>query len=151
MATKLNCSQTNIRYWLRKYKLVTIIKNNLKCEICNNQLQGNQTKFCSNKCKAKGQYNNPNTYDRQTKVALERKNLLISMRGGGCEKCGYSDCNAAIDFHHHLGIKNFSLDSRKLSNSSLERILEEFKNCIVLCANCHRETHAKLAASRSNA
>lgn len=141
IAKELKCSQTNIRHWLRKYKLKTDISNNIKCEICNKKLQGNQRKFCSNKCKIKAHYNNTNTYNRQTKIAQQRKQELVDSRGGGCEKCGYNKCLAALDFHHFKGIKNFPLDSRKLSNTSMKRILEEFKNCKILCSNCHREEH----------
>lgn len=141
MAEKLNCSQTNVRHWLRKYNLRTNISNNVECTVCKKQLQGNQMKFCSNICKQKANYNNTNTYHRQTRVALERKQYLIDLRGGGCEKCGYNKCTAALDFHHNSGIKNFTLDSRKLSNTTMKRILEEFNYCKILCANCHREEH----------
>lgn len=141
IAKKLKCSQTNIRHWLRKYKLRTDISNNIKCTICNKQLQGNQLKFCSTNCKNKAYYNNTNTYKRQSEIALERKQTLVDLRGGGCEKCGYNKCLAALDFHHYKGIKTFPLDSRRLSNSSMKRILEEFKYCKVLCSNCHREEH----------
>ena len=141
IAEKLDCSQTNVRYWLRKHKLTTNKPNSKKCTVCNSKLQGNQRKFCSNSCKQKGHYNNRNSYDIQTQRALERKQHLIDLRGGGCERCGYNKCIAAIDFHHNTGVKNFKLDSRMLSNTSMERILEEFKLCEVLCSNCHREEH----------
>lgn len=142
IAKELNCSQTNVRYWLRKHKLTTKRRNNLKCVQCDTRLQGNQTKFCSNKkCKQDYHYKNGNTYFRQIKVAKERKQVLINMRGGGCERCGYNKCLAAIDFHHNQGIKNFPLSARNLSNTTMKRILEEFKLCEVLCSNCHREEH----------
>ena len=141
IAQKVKCSQSTIRHWLKKHKLKTNVSNNLKCVICENFLTGNQKKFCSSTCKSKGNYKNSNSYERQTKTALQRKKELIESRGGGCEKCGYNKCIAAIDFHHNKDIKNFNLDSRTLSNISMKRILEEFKLCEVLCSNCHREEH----------
>ena len=38
-------------------------------------------------------------------------------------------------------IKDFNLDSRKLSNTNFEKILEEVDKCILLCSNCHKEIH----------
>lgn len=42
---------------------------------------------------------------------------------------------------HHEGNKDFALDSRKIANTSFDKILEEVKKCIVLCSNCHFEHH----------
>jgi len=47
------------------------------CIICANALQGQQQKFCSNKCKQKGHYDSvkeqTNTYHSPTTRALKRK------------------------------------------------------------------------------
>lgn len=85
---------------------------------------------------------NPNYYLKQRERALVRKLELLAERGNKCEICGYNKNIAALDFHH-LNPKNKSiqLDSRHLSNTSTEKISEEFKKCIVVCANCHRELH----------
>lgn len=83
-----------------------------------------------------------NTYDYQKIRALERKLYLIDLRGGKCEVCGYCKNLAAFDFHHKdPSKKEHQLDTRKLSNSSMEWILNEFEKCLVVCANCHREEH----------
>jgi len=85
-----------------------------------------------------------NTYDYQVQRALKRKLYLIDLRGGKCEKekCGYNKNLAAFDFHHKdPSIKESPLDSRTLSNSTMEWILKEFEKCLVVCANCHREEH----------
>jgi hypothetical protein len=83
-----------------------------------------------------------NTYDYQIIRGIERKLYLVNLRGGKCEKCGYSKNLAAFDFHHiDPKNKNFQLDVRKLSNSKMEYILNEFNKCLVLCSNCHRELH----------
>lgn len=73
------------------------------CTICLNALQGQQQKYCSNKCKQKDHYyrvkEQTNTYHSQTTRALRRKLKLIEMMGGGCANCGYAANISALHFH----------------------------------------------------
>ena len=86
--------------------------------------------------------NNPNDYIKQKERALTRKLELINLKGGKCEICGYDKNITALEFHHmHPEEKSFQLDSRRLSNTSTEKIREEAGKCILVCANCHRELH----------
>jgi len=117
------------------------------CTICNKELRGIQSKFCSNKCKQKGHYNRvkeaPNSYSNQSWRALRRKVDLINQRGGGCEKCGYNKNIAALEFHHKdSSTKESQLDMRRLANSSIDFVNSEFQKCLVLCSICHREHHS---------
>jgi DNA-directed RNA polymerase subunit RPC12/RpoP len=83
-----------------------------------------------------------NTYSYQKIRGLKRKIHLIDLRGGGCENCGYKNNLSALEFHHQDPLlKENQLDMRKLSNSTMEWIFEEFEKCLVLCANCHKEHH----------
>ena len=85
---------------------------------------------------------NPNYYEAQQRRAWSRKLELIRMMGGKCSCCGYNKNIAALEFHHlNPSEKDFQLDSRHLSNTSMERIMEESKKCILLCSNCHKELH----------
>lgn len=85
---------------------------------------------------------NPNDYKKQQERARSRKLELINMMGGKCSKCGYHQNMAALEFHHvNPSEKCFQLDARHLSNTNMERIIEESKKCILLCSNCHREVH----------
>lgn len=60
-----------------------------------------------------------------------------------CAKCGYNKCGAALDFHHLDPSEKDEKISKMISNKyTLDKIHEEIKKCIVLCANCHREFHA---------
>ncbi len=116
------------------------------CTICANALQGQQQKYCSNKCKQKDHYHRvkeqTNTYHSQTTRALKRKLKLIEMMGGGCANCGYTANISALHFHHlDANKKSFKLGARILSNRSWEAILEEAQKCELLCANCHAEEH----------
>lgn len=83
-----------------------------------------------------------NDYQYQVIRALERKLHLVKLRGGKCESCGYNKNIAALDFHHvDAKKKKFRLDGRNLSNRTMYSIMQEFSNCSLLCANCHREEH----------
>ena len=85
---------------------------------------------------------NPNDYAKQKERALSRKLELIRLKGGKCEICGYDKNIAALEFHHlDPNVKSFQLDSRHLSNTTRDKIIEELDKCILVCANCHRELH----------
>lgn len=113
-----------------------------KCIVCNLELTGKQTKFCSNKCKHKTQNNKHQNYIAQQKRGRDRKLELIKMFGSKCIVCGYNKNYSALCFHHQEpDKKDFQLDLRKLSNSKWEKILEEVNKCILLCHNCHSELH----------
>ena len=84
----------------------------------------------------------PNNYLKQCERALKRKLELIEKKGGKCELCGYDKNIAALDFHHlNPKDKSFQLDSRHLSNTNIDDLIDESKKCILVCANCHREIH----------
>lgn len=63
---------------------------------------------------------------------------LIATRGSKCEKCGYSKCKTALEFHHPDDNKELKLSG---ATPSLKRCLVEAAKCTLLCANCHREAH----------
>jgi hypothetical protein len=85
---------------------------------------------------------NPNVYEYQKRRYISRKHELINLMGGKCTICGYDKNYASLDFHHiNPKEKEFPLDARHLSNSSITSLLKEAKKCILLCANCHRELH----------
>lgn len=85
---------------------------------------------------------NYNDYNTQKLRGLKRKLELVKSRGGKCELCGYDRNIAVLEFHHiNPDEKEFQLDMRHLSNTSLERLKEEADKCQLLCANCHREVH----------
>lgn len=85
---------------------------------------------------------NSNSYEKQTERALKRKIELIEYKGGKCEICGYDKNIGALEFHHtNPSEKSFQLDSRRLSNTTIDKLKIEVDKCMLLCANCHRETH----------
>lgn len=64
----------------------------------------------------------------------------IEYLGGKCVKCGYSKCNAALDFHH-LNPKEKENGKMQMTCWGWKRLKKELDKCILLCANCHREVH----------
>ena len=61
------------------------------------------------------------------------------------EFCGCSLCDekesVALDLHH-LDSSSKDMNPSSAVHYSLQRLREEIRKCIVLCANCHRKVHA---------
>lgn len=57
-----------------------------------------------------------------------------------CAQCG-EDHVATLDFHHVIRSKSNKKVHIMAQQNSWEKITEELKKCIVLCANCHRKLH----------
>jgi hypothetical protein len=112
------------------------------CSTCGSSLTGRQRRFCSLRCKNVDTNNRHQVYANQQQRGLVRKLAFMEAAGGRCMKCGYDTNLAALTWHHlDPATKSFSLDLRSLSNRSLTRIRRELAKCIVLCCNCHAETH----------
>lgn len=84
---------------------------------------------------------------RMDAVSRKRKKLkkdLVEYKGGKCERCGYSKCVSALDFHHKdPSQKDFAL-SRNGHTRSWKLLKEEADKCELVCSNCHREIHEEL-------
>jgi hypothetical protein len=76
-----------------------------------------------------------------TQRRADLKDRAIAYLGGKCRGCGYDRCPAALDFHHTSPHeKDFSISQQM----SWEKLRPELDKCLLLCANCHRETHVGL-------
>jgi hypothetical protein len=114
----------------------------LKCQVCQTLLIGRQRNFCSIKCKVQTTNFKHQNYTAQQARGLERKKQLIEIAGGECCDCGYKKNISALEFHHlNPDKKSFGIDLRKCSCSKWDRLVEEVKKCVLICANCHRERH----------
>jgi hypothetical protein len=71
---------------------------------------------------------------------IRRKLWAIRYKGGCCQKCGYDKCIGALDFHH-LDPSTKEAGWTGMRKMSMENMIKELDKCILLCANCHRETH----------
>jgi len=73
----------------------------------------------------------------------KRQAEIIKLGGGACQKCGYNKCARALCFHHlDPATKEFNISGKETLN--WDRIVAEAKKCILLCMNCHVETHDEL-------
>lgn len=109
----------------------------MKCtwHLCENELSGRKTKFCSIQCNNKYQ------------VTKKRRNLkatLVEAAGSKCVDCGYTGPAFMFDFDHRdPKLKSFSISDKGVT-VSLARLQEEVKKCDLVCANCHRfRTHVQ--------
>lgn len=85
-------------------------------------------------------------YKRRKKI----RQMAIEYKGKQCQQCGYDRCAEALEFHHKdTSQKDFSI-SEKGYTRSWDKVREELDKCSLLCANCHRELHAQIAASTGN-
>jgi hypothetical protein len=68
----------------------------------------------------------------------------VAALGGACRGCGFSSPVDALEFHHrdaHTKEFGISVDGVPRGWGKIEA---ELAKCVLLCANCHRETHAGL-------
>jgi len=71
-----------------------------------------------------------------------KKIQLVEYKGGKCEKCGYSKCMAALQFHHLNPLeKDFTIGGKSWGFS---RLKEEVDKCVLVCSNCHIEIHQNI-------
>ena len=129
-------SYTSIRYWLQRYQLKT---------------RGRKKPFNCHRC---GETNSKNFYGRQKslckkcrdkdalKLQKDKRIYAIKKLGGKCSKCGYSKYIGSLDIHH-LDPNKKDSNFHQMRSWSYNKIDRELTDCVILCANCHREEHHK--------
>lgn len=126
IANEVRCSQTNIRYWLKKYCLST--KNNKIVKIKKCSLCGSATKCGRKVCGSCG-----------VKIRRYRvKKAALYLKGNKCQACGWQGHPASLTFHHLVN-KEFTIANAY--SQSWGRVKTELAKCELLCANCHNERH----------
>lgn len=88
-------------------------------------------------------YADPEKQKESARKSMKRlrdniKKKAILYKGGKCQKCGYSKCLAALEFHHR-DPKKKSFAISKFFKSDWALLVAEIVKCDLLCANCHRE------------
>ena len=144
-------SYATVQHWLRKYGLKTRRAA---------QPRGGDARTVQRECRVHGlttfvKYSASDHHRceqcRKDRVVARRrkvKAVLVEEAGGACLLCGYDRYIGALQFHHlDAGEKSFGLGLRGVARS-LERCREEARKCVLLCANCHAEVEAGIAAPR---
>jgi hypothetical protein len=77
----------------------------------------------------------------RNKRELFKEKCLIYLGGKKCKRCGVNHLHIhAYDFHHVKGNKDTEIS--KMANEKWSKVQSELDKCVVLCKNCHAETHA---------
>ena len=136
----LNLSQTNVRYWLKKFDLKTLNiqgRKRFKTHFCKKCGEKNQEKFYGNDKEVCGKCNN----ERVKKAGREKKKYARNKLGNKCIVCGFDKYQSSLDIHH-LNPNNKDKNFNSMRGWSLEKIDKEIKKCILLCRNCHGAYHS---------
>ena len=143
IAQQTGKSQTTIRYWLRKLGLKTTYGRGGKllaprCKRCgeqdpNKMMRNGKSGYAKSICRA---CQNRNTIER----GRRNKRLYLEYMGGKCQLCGYSKCPEALEFHHTDPTQK-DPTFRSIRYWGLEKAKKELDQCMLVCANCHREIH----------
>lgn len=79
---------------------------------------------------------------QQSDRRLEKREIVSNYKKlHPCTKCG-ENRYYVLDFHHLNGDdKEYAVSKLMKGGLRKERLLNEMKKCVILCANCHRELH----------
>ena len=84
-------------------------------------------------------------YWNADKSRIARRSLklqCVMYLGGYCSKCSYSKCIDALSFHHvDPAHKDFTISKVPVTKGAFDKIKPELDKCVLLCNNCHAETH----------
>lgn len=112
----------------------------VKCRKCQNKISDENRKsglvYCSNLCRKQNKYISDKK--RRDKKYEEFGLYKISI---GCQNCGYNKCAGSLDFHHVIPENKSTRISCDLWKTNSEVFKKELSKCILLCKNCHYETH----------
>lgn len=154
IAERLSCTPSLVRYWLDRHGLKSRQASNriaaqkallegrrrvdltcLKHGRTKHVLEGRGSYRCS-RCRG----------ERVAEHRRRLKRVLVEEAGGSCVLCGYDRCVGALQFHHvDPSGKMFHLSLRGVTRS-LEKLREEARKCVLLCATCHAEVEAGCAS-----
>jgi len=138
IADTVHTSQTNVRYWLKKYNLKTKPKRRIvyRCGKCG---ETDPSKFYGRKGNICGKCHNQYTIAKGRDLKQRVRDLL----GRKCATCGYDRFQVALDIHH-TNRSQKSPNFRTMRGWAWERVVEEVETCILLYRNCHAAYHVGL-------
>lgn len=140
IADSVGKSQTTIRYWLKRFGLLTNRSKKERDFLCacgetnpaafHNKGGG---RLSLSKCRA--------CHNKYTILRYRRnKSRAVEYKGGQCSVCGYKKCLGSLVFHHRDPVQK-DPDWLKMRNWKFEKIKAELDKCDLICSNCHGEIH----------
>jgi transposase len=155
IAESTSLSKATVRHWLTRYGLKThgALGRRPRVEVSQAHEQGLTvvTLNCRHHGEAAFVVDQQGYYRcrqcRSTSVSRRRrrvKELLVAEAGGACCVCGYDRNARALHFHHvDPSLKRIEINARGAA-IAIERLREEARKCVLVCANCHAELEAGL-------
>jgi len=149
IADELKCSQSNVKYWLKKFDLKTKLNQHNKktgvdkvCPKCNNLKPLSEYYKRTNRDDYNG-YCKKCSNDYHTERIKNVKIKMVQYKGGKCNDCNIelNDNNYCIFDFHHLIPSEKDPNFNKIKFQKWETIKNEIDKCDVLCSNCHRLKH----------
>lgn len=143
---RMQKSQTAIRYWLKKYNIISKPSTNTSthkhCPKCNKLLPRDNF-YPRRNLSGNSVYCKPCSSLQVLERQRKSKSIVVDYMGGKCMRCGYSKCFGALQVHHlDPQIKDPTFKNFKLRSFN-DKFKAELGNCILLCANCHSEEHTQ--------
>ncbi len=149
----IGCSQSTVRHFLKKYK---IIKNTKNCRNYEQEITEKKCYKCKEvkpivgfyKVKKKSGVMTDSSWCKEcnTKEVVKRnkntKSLLVRLRGGSCQICKFCEYDGALEFHHIDPEKKDDRVSKLIRLKISKDIVDEINKCALLCSNCHKMVHA---------
>lgn len=158
MGREFDRHASTVRYWLRRYGIESRRMGMRRPELEAAREAGMKkvTSTCAHHGEAvfvlegRGYYRC--TKCRSKGVAEWRrrsKRKLVAAAGGACVRCGYDDCQAALQFHHLVPAqKSFNISHAGITRAFSE-LRGETEKCVLLCANCHAEVEGGYDSPRN--
>jgi hypothetical protein len=126
---------------IKEYRWSEIEKEIKKCDL-----------LCHNCHRELHHNDNIDSWNRKAKL-----NLLELYGSNSCVECGYNKCTSSLSFHH-TSDKNLTIgsvtykfrDGFDVEDDMIKKIIKEFKNCELLCVNCHLSKHGDVKFFKDN-
>jgi transposase-like protein len=149
IARRFDVSATTVRHWLRRHGLKTQPARYSRRdaakrpEILRECRRHGWVPFV--RTGAEGHYRCGRCNSEAVAARRRRaKEILVAEAGGACAACGFAAYLGALQFHHRdPALKSFEL-SRQGVTRSLQKLRQEARKCVLLCANCHAMAEAGL-------
>lgn len=79
-------------------------------------------------------------YTKERHAAYKRQ--FVELAGGQCHRCGYSEFDSGLDFHHVNKNDKDNSPVSVIASGDFDRAYEELDKCALLCRNCHQAYHS---------